>query len=135
MNSGADTADRTFDCLIGAFVRTVTGVAHAALVSADGILMAASAKLPPERADQLAVITAGLASLGIGAAGIFDAGPVHQTVLEMVNGHMLVMGVGNGSHLVALASRQCDLGQAGYEMAVLVERVGRKIDASPREAR
>jgi predicted regulator of Ras-like GTPase activity (Roadblock/LC7/MglB family) len=42
------------------------------------------------------------------------------------------MSVGDGSHLAALTGTESDIGQVGYEMAVLVDRVGRMIDAAAR---
>ncbi len=98
-------------------------MAHALLVSVDGLPVAASEHLPRERADQLAAVTSGLASPG-GAAQLFDGGQVLQSVVEMQNGYLLLMQVGDGSALAALAATGCDIGQIGYEMAILVERVG-----------
>lgn len=51
-------------------------------------------------------------------------GQVLQSVVEMQNGYLLLMQVGDGSALAALAATGCDIGQIGYEMAILVERVG-----------
>lgn len=58
------------------------------------------------------------------AAQLFDGGQVLQSVVEMQNGYLLLMQVGDGSALAALAATGCDIGQIGYEMAILVERVG-----------
>jgi hypothetical protein len=118
------TSDSSLDWLVSKFAREVPGVAHAVLVSADGLLVAASEHLPAERADQLAAVSSGLASLSSGAAQLFEGGQVLQSVVEMQNGYLLLMRVGDGSHLATLASASCDIGQIGYEMAILVERVG-----------
>ena len=126
------STDRTLDWLVSNFVRDVAGVSHAVLVSADGLLQASSAQLPLDRAEQLAAVTSGLASLSAGAARLFDGGPVLQSVVEMQNGYLLLMGVGDGSQLATLASTSCDIGQVGYEMAVLVDRVGKTVQASAR---
>ena len=50
----------------------------------------------------------------------------------MDDAFLLVMGVGNGSYLAVLTSISCDIGQVGYEMAVLVDRVGKTVSATPR---
>lgn len=110
--------------LIESFVQQVPGIAHSVAVSADGLLMAASAALPRDRADQLAAIAAGVVSLTHGAASIFEGGRVSQTVVEMESGFLIVMSISGGSCLAVLASQSCDIGQVGYEMALLVERVG-----------
>jgi uncharacterized protein len=130
--SSAPAATRTLDWFVSNFVRGVPGVSHAILVSADGLLMASSSYLPADRAEQLAAVTSGLASLSGGAARLFEAGNVRQSMVEMDGGYMLLMGVGNGSYLAALASISCDIGQVGYEMAVLVDRVGKTVQATPR---
>jgi predicted regulator of Ras-like GTPase activity (Roadblock/LC7/MglB family) len=100
-------------------------VAHAVVVSSDGLPMAYSRGFPPERADQLSAIAAGLTSLTHGASQIFDAGGVAQTVVEMERGLLMVMAISGGSVFAVLASPECDLGLVAYEMTLLVERVGR----------
>jgi uncharacterized protein len=130
--SSAPATTRTLDWFVSNFVRDVPGVTHAILVSADGLLMASSSHLPTDRADQLAAVTSGLASLAAGAARLFDVGGVRQSIVEMDGGYLLLMGVGNGSYLAALASISCEVGQVGYEMAVLVDRVGKAVQATPR---
>lgn len=126
--------NNSLDWLLANFARDVPGVSHAVLVSVDGLLIAASEQLPRERAEQLAAVTSGLASLAAGAAQLFEAGQVLQSVVEMAGGFLLVMRVGDGSHLATLAAPNCDIGQIGYEMAVLVERVGNVVSSSRRSA-
>ena len=128
---GAQETPRALDWLVSAFARDVPGVSHAIIVSADGLLTASSTHLPLDRADQLAAVTSGLASLSAGASRLFDGGAVMQSVVEMENGYLLLMGVGSGAYLAALAVAGCDIGQIGYEMAILVERVGAVVQ-SPR---
>jgi uncharacterized protein len=122
----------SLDWLVSNFARDVPGVTHAVLVSADGLLVAASEHIPQERADQLAAVSSGLASLAAGAAQLFNGGHVLQSVVEMEGGYLLLMRVGDGSNLATLASRNCDIGQIGYEMAILVERVGAVVQTSRR---
>lgn len=126
--------EHPLDWLVSKFARDIPGVAHAVLVSVDGLLIAASDHLPPERADQLAAVTSGLASLSAGAAQLFDGGRVLQSVVEMDHGYVLIMQVGDGSQLATLASKSCDIGQVGYEMALLAERVGGVVSATRRRS-
>lgn len=128
----AHSSDRPLDWLVSKFVREVPGVAHALLVSVDGLPVAASEQLPRERADQLAAVASGLASLATGAAQLFEGGQVLQSVVEMQHGFLLLMRVGDGSHLATLAMPNCDIGQIGYEMAVLVEQVGNVVQSARR---
>ena len=125
-------AERELDWVVTKFVDDAPGAAHAVLVSADGLLMAASARLPGERAEQVAAVASGLASLAVGAARLFEGGAVMQTAVEMERGYLLLMSVGDGSHLCVLTQDTADIGQVGYEMALLVERVGRMIQAQER---
>jgi uncharacterized protein len=111
--------------LVNGFAERVPGVAHAVVVSADGLLLTASARLPRDRADQLAAVASGLVSLTQGAARCFEAGGVVQTVVEMERGIVLLMSISDGSCLAVLASPSCDIGQIGYEMTLLVDKVGR----------
>ena len=115
---------RDLNWLIGNFAKRTPGIAHAMVVSADGLPVAVSERLDRAKADQLAAITSGVASLSQGAARYFDAGTVKQTVVEMERGFLLVMAISDGSCLTVLAAASCDVGVVGYEMAVLVTRVG-----------
>lgn len=113
-----------FGWLVTNFVERVPGVAHSVVVSADGLLLTSSTGLPRDRADQLAAVSSGLVSLTAGAARCFDAGTVVQTVVEMERGFLLLMSISDGSCLAVLASPNCDIGLIGYEMTLLVDRVG-----------
>jgi uncharacterized protein len=120
-------AQSQFGWLVSDFADRVPGVAHAIVVSADGLLVAASNRLPLDRADQLAAVASGLISLTQGAARCFEAGGVRETVVEMERGVMVVMSISDGSSLAVLANPRCDIGQVAYEMALLVDRVGRTL--------
>lgn len=125
---------RDMGWLLTNFTDEVHGVAHAIAVSSDGLLLAHSRDLPRDRGDQLAAITAGLVSLTQGAAGLLEAGGVLQNVVEMDGGFLFLMSMSDGAALAALAARGCDVGQVGYEMALLVERVGNALTPAVRAA-
>lgn len=131
MNAGPDS--RNVSWLVNQFVDETPGVAHAVLVSADGLLMAGSARLPADRAEQMAAVSSGLASLATGAARLFEGGAVLQSIVEMQGGYLLLMSVGNGSHIAALTASTADVGQVGYQLALLVDRVGQVIQAQARQ--
>ena len=118
------TSFERFAWLVDDFVTRVPGVAHAVVISADGLLLTASNRLPRDRADQLAAVASGLVSLTQGAARCFEAGEVVQTVAEMERGIVLLMSISDGSCLATLAAPNCDIGLVGYEMTLLVDRVG-----------
>ena len=121
------------DWLVTDFVDRIRDVAHAVVVSADGLPLAFNARFPRDHADKLSAITSGLASLTQGAARAFQAGRVVQTAVEMEGGLFIVMSVSNGSSLAALATSDCDLGLVAYEMSLLVERVGRELTPAVRQ--
>ena len=124
--------DRDLDWVMSRFVEEVPDAAHAILVSADGLLMASSTSIPGERAEQVAAVSSGLASLAVGAARLFEGGSVMQTIVEMEMGFLMLMSVGDGSNLTVRTTEEADIGQVGYEMALLVDRVGRTVEATAR---
>ena len=115
---------RDLDWLVTDFATRVPDVAHAVVVSADGVLLARSEHVPHGFAEQLAAIICGLASLMQGAARIFDAGPPTQGLVDMEGGLMLVKVISDGSSLAVLAAPECDTDLVSYEMTLLVEAVG-----------
>ena len=115
---------RNLNWLVGNFAKATPGVAHAMVLSADGLPVAISERLDRARADQLAAIGSGLASLTIGASRCFGGGLVKQCVVEMEGGFMFIMSISDGSCLAVLAALNCNVGVVAYEMAVLVARAG-----------
>ncbi len=130
--SSLTSSAQDLNWLITNFVERVPTVAHAIVVSADGLPLAFSDGFPPDRADQLAAVASGLSSLTQGASRVFEGGTVLQTVVEMEGGLLLVMAISNGSILAVLAAPDCDMGLVAYEMTLLVERVGRALTPEPR---
>lgn len=123
-----------FGWLVNSFAENVPGVAHAIVVSVDGLLLTASNKLPVDRAEQMAAIAAGLVSLSLGAARLLGADEVVRSVVEMDHGSLLLTSVKDGSCLAVLAVRDCDIAQVAYEMAVLVDQVGQLLTPQLRAA-
>lgn len=118
--------------LVTGFAERVPSVAHAIVISSDGLPMAFSQGLPKDRVDQLAAVTSGLASLTQGAARVFEGGAVTQVVVEMERGLLIVMTISYGSSLAVLAAADCDLGLVAYEMTTLVESVRDALTPAPR---
>lgn len=110
--------------LVADFTARVVNVAHAIVVSSDGVPMALSDDIPRDFADQLAAITCGLVGLIQGAARVLEAGPASRALVDMEGGLMLVMAMSDGSSLAVLAAPDCDTDLVSYEMTLLVEAVG-----------
>ncbi|NAZ76723.1 dynein regulation protein LC7 [Kineococcus sp. T13] len=111
-----------FSWLLDNFVKSVSGVQHTVVVSADGLLMAMSEKLDREAGDQLAAIVSGVSSLARGAARQLQSGEVRQAIIEMDDAFFFLVNISDGSVLAVAAEAGCDVGLIGYEMAMLVQR-------------
>jgi hypothetical protein len=122
----------TLTWLLDDLVERVPPVRQAVVLSADGLLLGASATLSREDAEHLSAMAAGFQSLAKGAGRHFRAGPVRQTVVEMESAFLLVTAAGQGACLAVLASSDADLGLVAYEMAMLITRVGQTMDAPAR---
>ena len=110
--------------LVTEFTTRVQDVAHAIVVSADGVPLALSAGIPTQAIEQFSAITSGLTSLIRGAAQIMEAGTPTQAMVEMDRGLMFVKAISDGSSLAVLTAPECDTRQVSYEMTLLVEAVG-----------
>ena len=113
------------DWLLDDFVDRVPGASSAVVVTADGLVLCISAQISSESADQLAAITSGFASLADGAAQFFAAGGARQLILEMDAGFLFVARVSDGSVLAVMCESDCDIGLIGYEMSLLIGRIGK----------
>jgi uncharacterized protein len=110
----SSTEASDFNWLVGSFANRTPGVAHALVVSADGLPVAVSERLDRPKADQLAAIASGLASLTQGGARLIEGGLVKQTVVEMDRGLLVVMAISDGSCLAVLAASSCDVGVVAF---------------------
>jgi len=119
--------------LVTNFVERVSGVNEAVVVSADGLPMAVSSGLDREGADRFAAVASGLIGLAYGAAGRFGGGAVNEVIIEMDNAFIFVTGISDGSCLAVVAAADCDPSLVAYEMALLVERVGRVLTPELRQ--
>lgn len=113
--------------MLSTFVERIPGVTAAAAVSADGILLSSSTTRPVDGIEQFAAITTGLTSMAVGVARCVGYDDVEQLIVEMSGGFLFVMAVGDGSTLGVLAERECEIGTVGYEMTMLLNRVGTAI--------
>lgn len=123
----SDPGARGFSWLVSDFVQRVAGVAHAVIVEPDGSMRAGSARLSPERAEQLCSVASNLMRLSREAAQSFKGGSVNQTMVEMELGFLFLMSIDDGSCLAALASPRCDLGEVAFEMSTLVEVLNKQV--------
>ncbi len=105
---------------------------RAAILSRDGLLIAASKDLSREDAEHMSAVAAAVQSLAAGTGERFGAGGVRQTVIELEQGIFFVIAAGEGSCLAALCPADADAGTVAYEMAMLVKRARPHLAALPR---
>jgi hypothetical protein len=112
------------DWLITSFAERIPGVESVVVLSTDGLVLALSDGLDKDTADTLAAVTSGLASLTAGAARHMGAGTVNQVIVEMDGGYLFLTTISEGSALAVMCGPDCDIGLIGYEMSMLVARIG-----------
>jgi uncharacterized protein len=113
-------------------VRRVDGVSQAVLLSRDGLTLGGSEGLSRDDAEHLAAIAAGIQSLARSAASRFDGGQARQSIIHMDRLLIFVMAAAQGSCLAVVCGPGADHGLVAYEMAMLVNRLGQYLSASPR---
>ena len=113
----------TVESLLNRFVADVPGVTEAFAIGADGLLIASSSQVDRARADTVAAITTHLLSLAARSAELLQGGRVAVAMIEMNTGFLFLMGLADGSAVVGWADRTGDVGQTGYELAALAERL------------
>jgi predicted regulator of Ras-like GTPase activity (Roadblock/LC7/MglB family) len=115
---------RSLDWLVTDFTERVADVAHAVVVSSEGVPVAVSNDIPAGHAEQLGAITSGLAVLADDVARLSDGGMVIQALIESERGLMVVKAVSGGASLAVLAAPGCDTDLVAYEMTLLAEAAG-----------
>ena len=118
--------------LVSDFCTRIEDIAHAIVVSADGVPLAISDGIPGDALEKFAAIVSGLTSLVEGAARIFEGGAPTQALVEMEDGLMLIKAVSDGSSLAVLAAPECDTRQVSYEMTRLVGAVSEALTPAAR---
>ncbi|MDG4815092.1 roadblock/LC7 domain-containing protein [Micromonospora sp. WMMD956] len=120
------------DWLLDELVERLPAAREAVVLSADGLLLGASAELDRTAAEHLCALASGFSSLAKGASRHLAAGGVRQTVVEMESAYLFVTAAGQGACLAVVAEADADIGLVAYEMAMLVIRVGENLTAPVR---
>ncbi|MDQ2706921.1 MAG: roadblock/LC7 domain-containing protein [Actinomycetota bacterium] len=111
--------------LLAQLADRVLGVTHAALVSADGLVLTACPGLAPEHSEALAEATSVLLSQRRGITDLVGCGALSQILVEMTDATLVMLTIRGGVWLSVLADTACDIGLLRQEMALLGERLGR----------
>ncbi|GAA2045477.1 MULTISPECIES: roadblock/LC7 domain-containing protein [Streptomyces] len=123
----------TLDWMLDDLVKRLPRVRHVLLLSSDGLVTSVSQGLKRNSAEHLAAVASGLHALAKGVGEHFRSGGVRQTMIEFDDGVLLVTAAGDGSCLCVLAGSDADIGQVGYEMTLLVNKVGEHMGLPARE--
>jgi uncharacterized protein len=111
------TYTSNLNSLLAGMISRTPGAVHAVMATVDGVQIAVSAGLPPERADQLATIGAGLLSIADGAGIMMNTGTPRHVVVEMYGGLLLTAPVAPRVVLSLLAAENADRERLGFELA------------------
>jgi predicted regulator of Ras-like GTPase activity (Roadblock/LC7/MglB family) len=120
--------------LLDDLIKRIADAEHAIVLSADGLLMAASQDIDQEDAEHLAAVASGIQSLAKDIGERFDGGPVRQTIVETRSKYLLVTVAGQGACLAVMATEDADIGLIAYEMAMLVTSLAHHLTAASRSA-
>jgi uncharacterized protein len=110
--------------MVDKFVHDTLGVAHAVVLSADGLLMAHSRGVRGDQAERVAALSSAVLSLAVGASGVLGLGGYEQSILRFEDGHLFVTALSNGSALAVVAEADASLGVVAHHMALFAVRVG-----------
>lgn len=108
------------------------GADCAVALSADGIMIQKSAGIDRDHADQLAALASTMSGVNRETGRTFNRGQVRQLTTEWDRGWLLVTAAGPNALLAVLTGRDVDLGQVGFEMNLLADRVTEHLAAAQR---
>ncbi|WP_067688327.1 roadblock/LC7 domain-containing protein [Nocardia jejuensis] len=118
--------------LLEELVNGLADAQSAVLLSTDGLLLGYSTGLERSDAERFGAMASALHSLARSAGQHFNAGGVHQTVVELDEAVLFITAAGANACLALLASETADLGMVAYEMNQTVQRVGTHLSVDQR---
>jgi uncharacterized protein len=119
---GISSDAKNFNWLVNRFAENTAGTIAAIAVSADGLLIATSARMERASADRLAAIASAMLGLANGVSESYPLGAPDKVIIELEQGYLLVCTISIGCSLGVLATKQASLGSIAYEMAVFANR-------------
>jgi uncharacterized protein len=112
-----------FTWLLTKFSQETAGVVDVIAVSSDGLLMATAGDADRASSDRLSAIVSGMVSLAAGAGTSYGLGALNKVIVDAEGGYLIVMAMGAGALLGAVADKTASLGTVAYEMAVFINRI------------
>ncbi|MFJ5635114.1 roadblock/LC7 domain-containing protein [Streptomyces goshikiensis] len=130
----ADTHSNTLGWLLDQKLGTLTGVACAVLLTADGLLHSRTSSLDQDQAERRAAVAAGLRGAARGYNDEFEGDGVRQVVLELTNYVCLLTQAGeNALLLVQTTDPDADLATIAHQAAKLAASVGEQMAVGTRQ--
>ncbi|MFE9451483.1 roadblock/LC7 domain-containing protein [Streptomyces sp. NPDC006739] len=120
--------------LLDDLVARTDHVRQAVLLTADGLPLSSSDGMRRRDIEHLAALCSGFHCLARSAGERFAAGQVRQTMVMLDDAYLFITPAGHGSRLAVLSEVRTDVGRLAHEMALLVRRLGRHLDAAARSA-
>jgi predicted regulator of Ras-like GTPase activity (Roadblock/LC7/MglB family) len=126
------TSSVDINWMLDDLVNRIPQIQKAIVLSRDGLATGSSDELAQDEAERLAAMAAGFHSLARGASGYLVAGAVRQIIVEMADAYLFITAAGDNDCLAVITEASADMGLVGYEMAMLIKRLGTHLSAPRR---
>jgi predicted regulator of Ras-like GTPase activity (Roadblock/LC7/MglB family) len=125
---------KSLQATLEAFPSQVQGVTGAALGTADGLLVSATAGLERDHAEELAAVACGLVSIvGGGSARVFGEDRVELAVAQLTRWVLVVKPLRDGSIVAVVAQADVDTDAIGTATVSLGRRISEVLTPQVRE--
>ncbi|MFK0017001.1 roadblock/LC7 domain-containing protein [Streptomyces sp. NPDC091027] len=110
------------------------GARHAVVLSADGLMVAASADVGRDLADTVSAIASGMQSLSRAGGKFVQGEPTawQQTMVSYTDGYIFILAADEGSYLVVSAGQDADVEGLSYRMGKTIDSLGPALRVAPR---
>lgn len=123
---------RNLDWLLDDLIDRLPDVRYAVVLSTDGLLLGHSTKIDRSDAERFCAMASTLHGVARSAGTHFEAGSVHQTVVELDRAVLFITSAGDNACLAVLTAESANMGMVAYEMNQTVQRVGVHLSVDPR---
>ncbi|MGW8953909.1 roadblock/LC7 domain-containing protein [Streptomyces sp. NPDC055709] len=112
----------------------VSGVEHAVLLSAGGLVLCSASSTDKADAERLAALSSSLMSLTKAAAQAYGSGWVGVAVISMQRHQLCMSPVDADTSLVMVADAAADTGQISYAGASVAREISQLLDGETRDS-
>ena len=122
-------AVNTLDWILDGMLRRVPHGEHAVVFSADGMPLACSRNLDNVNTEFFAAAGSAIQSLALAVGVMLDKGGPRHTLVELVEGYLVIAAVEENAHLGLLATDDAELGLVAREMVATVPLIRHQLRA------